>query len=104
MTEPIRVSREQVEATVASLHSAGVMLIEPQPHAAWRLKEDGTFITELDLKVQEHLGKRLEQIFPGWPLIGEEDPASFALTAEAGPRLILDPIDGTAPYGRGLAP
>jgi len=51
MSDSISVTKEQVEAVAASIHSAGLMLVGAQPHVTWKLKEDGTFITELDLRV-----------------------------------------------------
>jgi fructose-1,6-bisphosphatase/inositol monophosphatase family enzyme len=102
MSENLCISRDQVEAALAALFRGGLRLIEAQPHARWRLKDDGMFLTELDIELQSSLEGPLCAAFPGCVFVGEED----ALAAEAArapkPRLVLDPIDGTAAFARGF--
>ena len=94
------VTPEQLQATVADVHEAGRTLREAQPAVTWSLKPDGSFVTELDRRIEDRLRARLETRFPGWAFVGEEGaPAS---PAPDRPRIILDPIDGTAAFARGL--
>lgn len=66
----------------------------------WRLKDDGSFVTELDRRVEDDLRARLLARFPGCEFLGEEGPAGVLDATR--PRFILDPIDGTAAFARGL--
>lgn len=98
----MKVTPRQVEQTVAAIHRAGCLLLESQPQILWNLKEDGTFVTSLDLRVEDLIGASLGSIFPDCRFIGEEHPESWSRRAESHARVILDPIDGTAPFARGL--
>lgn len=92
----------QIEDAVVAMHRAGCLLLEGQDQVPWKLKDDGTFVTDLDLQVEDTLGSVLRIIFAGCRFIGEEDPSSWSLTSDSRPKIVLDPIDGTAPFVRGL--
>jgi len=98
----VKVSIQQIEDAAAAMHLAGRALLEEQPHVSWKLKEDGTFVTGLDLRTQEFLEVRLRQIFPASGFVGEETPRTWPELSDPVTRIILDPIDGTAPFARGL--
>jgi fructose-1,6-bisphosphatase/inositol monophosphatase family enzyme len=102
MSKHLCVSRDQVEAALAVLSLAGRRLVEAQPGVRWQLKGDGTFLTDLDVEIQRSLKDRLQEIFPGCVFVGEEDPRAVEAARTPEPRLVLDPIDGTAPFARGL--
>jgi fructose-1,6-bisphosphatase/inositol monophosphatase family enzyme len=95
------VNETQLHDTVADVFAAGRMLVEAQRGVAWSLKPDGSFITALDRRIEDDLRERLEARFPGCAFIGEETASDAPVPASC-PRLILDPIDGTAAYARGL--
>jgi len=61
-------------------------------------KPDLTPVTEADRVVEAALRKRLEQERPGDAVLGEEQGA----TGESPRRWIVDPIDGTRNYARGV--
>jgi histidinol-phosphatase len=61
-------------------------------------KPDGTPVTEVDRAVERLLRERLEAARPDDALLGEEHGAD----GDATRRWILDPIDGTKNYTRGL--
>jgi fructose-1,6-bisphosphatase/inositol monophosphatase family enzyme len=84
------------------VHRAGTLLREGQAEVSWRLKEDGTFVTALDLETQESIKTQLRGIFPGYGFIGEEDPQTWPIAFLPQRRIILDPIDGTGAFARGL--
>ncbi|HZW98679.1 MAG TPA: inositol monophosphatase family protein [Trueperaceae bacterium] len=83
-----------------AVHDAGRLTLgyfarAPEP----RFKEDGSPVTEADLRAEELIRSRLEQAFPDHGIQGEE----HGLTNEgAGARWYVDPIDGTKSFMRGV--
>ena len=61
----------------------------------------GNIVTEYDSRVQAVLKKGLAQILPEAAFVGEEDGADQE-DISAGYAFIVDPIDGTANFARGL--
>jgi myo-inositol-1(or 4)-monophosphatase len=98
----VKVERSQIEAAIAVVNSAGVLLLKGQAGVSWKLKTDGSFVTALDLETQESIKAQLREIFPGYEFIGEEDPQSWSMAFRPQCRIILDPIDGTGAFARGL--
>jgi myo-inositol-1(or 4)-monophosphatase len=86
--------------TLADVVEAGRILREGQATVAWGLKPDGSFVTDLDRRIEDQLRARLTVRFPGYDFVGEE--GAPALHATGRPRIVLDPIDGTAAFARGL--
>jgi myo-inositol-1(or 4)-monophosphatase len=58
-------------------------------------------VTQADRAAQETVFERLREAAPDEPIVGEEDDALKQVPAE-GPAWIVDPIDGTASYVRGI--
>jgi histidinol-phosphatase len=65
----------------------------------WR-KQDGSLVTEADEAAERELRRRIEARFPGHAVLGEEQ--GLAGGREAPARWILDPIDGTHSFARGI--
>ena len=65
-------------------------------------KTDDSMVTDADLAIQASLGQRIASTFPGDGLLGEESGASLPRRLEAPHVWIVDPIDGTNNFGRGL--
>ncbi len=61
-------------------------------------KPDLTPVTEADRAVEEMIRSRLADARPGDAVLGEE----FGTTGKSGRRWIVDPIDGTKGYARGI--
>src|SRR5205823_6928064 len=61
-------------------------------------KPDLTPVTEADRAVERELRRRIEKERPGHAVVGEE----LGATGEGARRWILDPIDGTKNYVRGI--
>src|SRR6188472_4572012 len=61
-------------------------------------KPDRTPVTEADRAAEEAIRDRLERERPDDGMLGEE----FGVTAGRGRRWIVDPIDGTRNYSRGI--
>ncbi len=68
-------------------------------HAVER-KDDGTFVTPADREIEALLRERIAEAYPGHAVLGEEQGGDGGGDAEA--RWILDPIDGTHNYMRGV--
>ncbi len=80
------------------------------------VKSDGSFVTETDTLVEQHLSNGLQRVLPGIPILGEE-MASQGRVAEAEDaeelyagflrapsHIIIDPIDGTRNFVEGGKP
>ena len=65
-----------------------------------RTKADGTPVTLADTRAEQHLRARIAERFPDHAVLGEEEGAH----AGAGDRVrwIIDPIDGTKSFVRGI--
>ena len=66
---------------------------------AVEIKEDGTPVTEADRAAERVIRKRLQEAFPEFSILGEEYGAEGQ---SDGPEWIIDPIDGTIGYSRGI--
>jgi myo-inositol-1(or 4)-monophosphatase len=66
--------------------------------AETKMKGAQDFLTEADGATEAFLREKLERLFPGEPILGEEGGGA---APESGPLWILDPIDGTSPFSRG---
>jgi histidinol-phosphatase len=75
--------------TMAGFRSAGLR-VETKP--------DLTPVTQVDRGVEDMVRNRLAEVRPGDSVLGEE----FGATGEGAVRWILDPIDGTKNYVRGV--
>jgi histidinol-phosphatase len=65
------------------------------------LKADGSVVTRFDRETERLIREILAPAAP-WPLLGEEFGLDRATLAAATHRWVLDPIDGTLGYTRGL--
>jgi histidinol phosphatase-like enzyme (inositol monophosphatase family) len=57
-----------------------------------RLKADGSFVTDIDLLIEEVVRSRVAEAFPGHGILGEELPESRSASTF---QWVIDPIDGT---------
>jgi histidinol phosphatase-like enzyme (inositol monophosphatase family) len=62
-------------------------------------KSDGTPVTEADRAAERVIRKHLQQCFPEFSILGEEYGAEGR---SDGPEWIIDPIDGTLGFSRGI--
>lgn len=65
-------------------------------------KPDGTFVTPIDREVEAMLRERIGERFPDHAILGEEEGYTAGAGDGAGTRWILDPLDGTHNYIRGV--
>ena len=64
------------------------------------LKEDGSFVTKADKEIEQRLRYEINQQFPNHGILGEEDGED--VKDKESYRWIIDPIDGTHGFMRGL--
>ncbi len=69
--------------------------------AAAEYKEDDTPVTLADKRAEEHIRAAIEKTYPGHAIIGEEY-GEQAAAGDATHRWIIDPIDGTKSFTRGV--
>ena len=98
----MKITNRQIEDAIAAMSQAGRLLLERQAHVPWGLKEDGSFVTDLDLQSENFLEDRLQTVFPDCQFVGEEAPQSWSMAFSPQSRIVLDPIDGTGAFVRGL--
>jgi len=71
-----------------------------------REKKPGDFVTVADLDSERMLTERVLAALPGSAVLGEEaaaaDASRFGLLAGEAPVWVIDPIDGTANFARGM--
>ncbi|HEX9712818.1 MAG TPA: inositol monophosphatase family protein [Actinomycetota bacterium] len=79
-------------------HTDRVALEHLRAGATAELKADGTPVTEADRAIERMLRDAIEASFPGDAVLGEEQGAS----GDASRRWIVDPIDGTKNFARGI--
>ena len=63
-------------------------------------KADGTAITSVDRETSDELEAALRQRFPSYGIVSEEEPEPHA--PQASRQWVIDPLDGTAMFARGL--
>lgn len=80
---------------------AGELAISRVGGAVARYKPDHSIVTDVDLAVQAFIRERLAQAFPDHGFVGEEE-AQGVRREEAELTWIVDPIDGTESFRRGL--
>lgn len=84
----------EVEKLAMSYFNKGIEVVE---------KSDGSPVTRADKEVERLIREAIEKKFPGDAILGEEEGATDGATSEKnGRRWIVDPIDGTYNYARGI--
>ena len=83
---------EEAGRLILPLWSAGVEVSR---------KSDDSPVTEADRRAERLILDRLQQAFPGVPVVSEEDACEFGTPDAIGPRFFLvDPLDGTKAFVR----
>lgn len=82
---------------------AGEIALQMRPGITPSLKDDGSFVTEADLAIQDFLFSELSRFFPEAALLGEENCCTISKLDPNKPLFIIDPIDGTDCYRSGFA-
>jgi myo-inositol-1(or 4)-monophosphatase len=67
-------------------------------------RDPNDLVTEVDLAVQEEIQRRIAQVFPGDAIVGEENGMTGFPSGSDTRAWVIDPIDGTQNFVRGLFP
>jgi myo-inositol-1(or 4)-monophosphatase len=92
--------RERLAADLAV--RGGRMALEYFHRAQISWKPDGSVVTDADLAIQEHLAMEIARSFPDDAVVGEEGPPAADGRSHALYSWVIDPVDGTNNFGRGL--
>ena len=95
-----REGRAQLAARLA--HVGGKMALERFESAQVDWKRDDSMITNADLEIQGWLADEIESAFPEDGILGEEGLAPGPRRLDATYVWVLDPLDGTNNFGRGI--
>ena len=79
----------------------GVFAKENQSKIHRKTKADGTYITETDLTISDNMIKMIGELYPEANVITEENNLTV-FNSKAPLTFIVDPIDGTTAYSRGM--
>ncbi|HEX7004456.1 MAG TPA: inositol monophosphatase family protein [Trueperaceae bacterium] len=92
--------RDQLDFAIATAQEAGRLTLGYfQADLATEFKEDLSPVTIADRKAEERIRLRIESRYPGHGMVGEEFGES---SAGASHRWLIDPIDGTRAFVRGV--
>ena len=95
-----REPRAQLAARLA--HVGGKMALERFESAQVDWKRDDSMITNADLEIQAWLADEIQSAFPEDGILGEEGLAPGPRRLDATYVWVLDPLDGTNNFGRGI--
>ncbi len=99
-------SQIDVATIVQLVIDAGVEELLPRfQHTDFSFKQDGSIVTEADLRVQNRLQSALTACYPDIPVLGEEmtDEEQKAIIADGSTTFwCLDPLDGTSNFASGI--
>jgi myo-inositol-1(or 4)-monophosphatase len=70
------------------------------PLVSW--KPDDSMVTDVDVAIQQRIEKEIQEAFPADVVVGEEGHAVLVEPAAGRNVWVIDPIDGTNNFGRGL--
>jgi myo-inositol-1(or 4)-monophosphatase len=89
-------------AAVRLVRLGGRLALEHWPRSAVTWKDDDSMVTDADLAIQGLLDEEIGALFPEDGVLGEESTAGARRRLEAPHVWVVDPIDGTNNFGRGL--
>jgi 3'(2'), 5'-bisphosphate nucleotidase len=103
MTEKIA-----IESVTAITREAGALVTRLQDEIVRspknrQVKQDGSFVTEADIRSLEFIAKKLRALTPGIPIVAEEQPADVNKTILGGNQdfWLIDSLDNTSDYALG---
>lgn len=97
-----RMTDEDLRSVAVMVASEGALLARARFRTGTRSTAKSGFeiVTEVDLEVEAHVRRRLEELVAGVVVVGEEE-GSRADADPAALRAFVDPIDGTTNYAHG---
>jgi histidinol-phosphatase len=92
-------AQELAAAREICQHAGALQLAGQSSGFTVNRKDDCSPVTEIDRQCETLIRQRLDQLFPRDGVLGEEQGEH---TGSSGRRWIVDPLDGTRPYVRGI--
>jgi myo-inositol-1(or 4)-monophosphatase len=92
----------RLAAAIRLARVGGRIALEHWNRAQVTWKKDDSMVTDADLSIQACLDQEIVEAFPEDGVLGEETAATPASRLEAPYVWVIDPIDGTNNFGRGL--
>ena len=97
---PPRIYRRELEVAVSAAKEAGRILVEGAKHLPKiEIKPDRSPVTRLDRLSEATIARMILAAFPDDAILGEEGGGR---EGTSGRRWIVDPLDGTRPFLRGI--
>lgn len=82
------------------VYDCGIFARDKQKNIGRSYKNDGTVVTEIDLKISDIILKTIKELFPFANVLSEECTTPFDDQKDW--TFVLDPIDGTDSYSQGM--
>jgi len=92
----------RAEATIRLARLGGRMALAMFRETPVSWKPDGSMLTDADMRIQRRLETEITALFPGDAMLGEEETGAAGAGPDARHCWVLDPIDGTNNFGRGM--
>lgn len=92
----------EITAVVGIAREAARLALELHGRAAVEVKADNTLVTEADRALEAMLHERLSELAPDWSFLGEETGLTGQGDESSKPSWVIDPIDGTTNFVRGI--
>ena len=93
-------SRERLAADLVVRGGRLALQYFNRAHVSW--KPDGSMVTDADVAIQDILAGEISRVFPDDAVCGEEGAHGTPTRGPATYAWIIDPVDGTNNFGRGL--
>ena len=90
--------KQRLDQALCTVKKAGEQTLLARGHLQVNQKLDNDFVTQVDRDTETYIRKSLLSAFPEDGFLGEE----YGVSGDRGSLWVLDPIDGTTNYIRGL--
>ena len=99
---PAHLGDARADTAARLVQIAGGMALELFEGRQMGWKSDGSMVTSADVEVQDWLEKEIALAFPSDGILGEEGLEAVPRQLDARHVWVLDPVDGTNNFGRGI--
>ncbi len=81
------------------IDQAATIAVKDCGHSREQIKQDGTLVTQTDQELDQMICKQIQAVYPTHAILSEEQNTIYDDTEYT---WVIDPIDGTTNYARGL--
>lgn len=103
MTDPLALRLDAAQAIAREAGALARRFYDNRHALRWESKGVQNWVSEADKAVEDLIRARLAEAFPGDAILGEEGGHSSGDSGGDGPVWVVDPIDGTSMFLRGIA-